>query len=197
VIKVSIDTAGQAPTAVKVLIVGHYGVGKTQFVDTASEIDPLQTEERITQLSAGTDDLSATPHKTTTTVAMDFGRLTLEDEDIVLCMFGTPGQERFTELWDELRLGAFGALILVDPDPDRLMWSFPVLDLVEEFQLPYVIGVNHFDGGRRFKLEEVREALAIKEWVPVVSCDVRNQDESIRALIALIEHLRSPESSNV
>lgn len=191
----SIDTMGQAPTAVKLLIVGHYGVGKTQFVDTTSEIDPLQTEERITRLSADTDDLTSTPHKTTTTVAMDFGRITLED-DLVLCMFGTPGQERFTELWDELQRGAYGALILVDPDPDRLTWSFPVLDLVEAFRLPYVIGVNHFDGGTRFQLDEVREALAVKGHVPVVSCDVRDREESIMALITLIEHLRSPESSD-
>lgn len=129
--------------AVKILIVGHFGVGKTSCIASISEIEPLQTEEEITEASEGFDDLSGTPHKTTTTVAMDFGRLTLS-ETLVLYLFGTPGQERFKEMWEGLSRGALGALVLVDPA--RLHESFPVLDLVERFGLTYTIGVNRFDG---------------------------------------------------
>jgi signal recognition particle receptor subunit beta len=173
-------------TAVKVLVVGHFGVGKTTCIRSISEIEPLSTEEEITEASVGFDDLSGTPDKTTTTVAMDFGRLTLSDE-VVLYLFGTPGQERFKEMWEELSRGALGALVLVDPE--RLSDSFPVLDLVERFGLTYAIGVNRFEGTPDYPLDEVREALNLSADTPVVRCDVRDQQSAAQALITLVEHL--------
>ncbi|WP_225835723.1 ATP/GTP-binding protein [Streptomyces sp. NK08204] len=175
-------------TAVKVLVVGHFGVGKTTCIASISEIEPLQTEEEITEASVGFDDLSGTPDKTTTTVAMDFGRLTINDE-VVLYLFGTPGQERFKEMWEELSRGALGALVLVDPE--RLSDSFPVLDLVERFGLTYAIGVNHFDGTTTYPIEEIREALNLSPHTPVVPCDVRDQQAAAHALITLVHHLLS------
>nr|WP_202488300.1 ATP/GTP-binding protein [Streptomyces sp. SID5473] len=175
-------------TAVKILVVGHFGVGKTTCIGSISEIEPLQTEEEITEASEGFDDLSSTPDKTTTTVAMDFGRLTLSDQ-VVLYLFGTPGQERFKEMWEELSRGALGALVLVDPE--RLSESFPVLDLVESFGLTYAIGVNHFQTHPAYPMEEVREALNLSADTPVVACDVRDQRSSAQALITLVNHLLS------
>jgi signal recognition particle receptor subunit beta len=173
-------------TLVKVLVVGHFGVGKTTCIGSISEIEPLRTEELITEASTGVDDLSGVPNKRTTTVAMDFGRLTL-GEDLVLYLFGTPGQERFKELWEDLSRGALGALVLVDPE--RLSESFPVLDLVERFGLTYAIGVNHFDDTNTYPLAEVREALNLPDETPVVQCDVRNEDSAAKALITLVTHL--------
>jgi signal recognition particle receptor subunit beta len=174
--------------AVKVLVVGHFGVGKTTCIGSISEIEPLQTEEEITEASEGFDDLTGTPNKTTTTVAMDFGRLTLSDT-LVLYLFGTPGQERFKEMWEGLSRGALGALVLVDPE--RLHESFPVLDLVERFGLTYAIGVNRFEGTTDYPLDEVREALNLSEDTPIVNCDVRDQQSSAQALITLVKHLMS------
>nr|WP_202468851.1 ATP/GTP-binding protein [Streptomyces sp. SID2888] len=174
--------------AVKILIVGHFGVGKTTCIGSLSEIEPLRTEEEITEASEGFDDLSNTPDKTTTTVAMDFGRLTLSDS-VVLYLFGTPGQERFKEMWEELSRGALGALVLVDPE--RLDESFPILDLVERFGLTYAIGVNHFEGTPDYPLDEVREALNLSAETPVVQCDVRSEGSSAQALITLVQHLMS------
>ncbi|MDQ0793508.1 ATP/GTP-binding protein [Streptomyces sp. B1I3] len=174
--------------AVKILIVGHFGVGKTTCIGSLSEIEPLRTEEEITEASVGFDDLSGTPDKTTTTVAMDFGRLTLSDA-LVLYLFGTPGQERFKEMWEELSRGALGALVLVDPE--RLHESFPVLDLVERFGLTYAIGVNHFEGNTDYPLDEVRDALNLAADTPVVKCDVRDERSSAHALITLVKHLMS------
>ncbi|MFJ7590939.1 GTP-binding protein [Streptomyces sp. NPDC097617] len=174
--------------AVKILIVGHFGVGKTTCIGSLSEIEPLRTEEEITEASVGFDDLSGTPDKKTTTVAMDFGRLTLSDT-LVLYLFGTPGQERFKEMWEELSRGALGALVLVDPE--RLHESFPVLDLVERFGLAYAIAVNHFEGATNYPLDEVREALNLTAETPVVECDVRDERSSARALITLATHLMS------
>lgn len=176
----------EASTTVKILVVGHFGVGKTTCIGSISEIPPLRTEELITEASTGLDDLSGTPHKRTTTVAMDFGRLTLNDE-LVLYLFGTPGQERFKELWEDLARGALGALVLVDPA--RLRDSFPVLDIVEQFGLTYAIGVNHFDGTRTYPLDEVREALNLPQETPVVSCNVRDRASAGDALITLVTHL--------
>ncbi|MEU6547594.1 MULTISPECIES: ATP/GTP-binding protein [unclassified Streptomyces] len=174
--------------SVKVLVVGPFGVGKTTYIGNISEIEPLQTEEEITEASVGYDDLSRTPDKTTTTVAMDFGRLTLSDE-LVLYVFGTPGQERFKEMWEELSRGALGALLIVDPE--RLDESFPVLDLVERFGLTYAVGVNHFEGATTYPIDEVREALNLHPDTPVVACDVRDQKSALQALIALVQHLMS------
>ncbi|MEU6406934.1 ATP/GTP-binding protein [Streptomyces sp. NPDC046985] len=174
--------------AVKILIVGHFGVGKTTCIGSVSEIEPLQTEEEITEASEGFDDLSRTPGKVTTTVAMDFGRLTLS-ESLVLYLFGTPGQERFKEMWEGLSRGALGALVLVDPE--RLGESFSVLDLVERFGLTYAIGVNRFEGTTDYPLGEVREALNLAAETPVVHCDVRDRQSSGQALITLVRHLKN------
>ncbi|WP_016908573.1 GTP-binding protein [Streptomyces xiaopingdaonensis] len=175
-------------TAVKILVVGHFGVGKTTCIGSISEIEPLRTEEEITEASVNYDDLSGTPDKTTTTVAMDFGRLTLSDQ-VVLYLFGTPGQERFKEMWEDLSRGALGALVLVDPE--RLDESFAVLDLVERFGLTYTVGVNRFQGTNIYPLEEVREALALSDDTPVVPCDVRDEKAAAQALITLVNHLLS------
>ncbi|MBE1530915.1 GTP-binding protein [Actinomadura algeriensis] len=173
-------------TAVKVLIVGHFAVGKTTYVGTLSEIRPLRTEERMTQAGATVDDLADIRGKTTTTVAMDFGRLTLSD-DLVLYLFGAPGQQRFTRLWDDLARGALGALILVDTA--RLDQSFAVMDIVERQGLPYAVAVNHFEGAPSFPEEEVREALDLAPGTPLVTCDARDRASSTKALISLVDHL--------
>ncbi|KUM88447.1 ATP/GTP-binding protein [Streptomyces pseudovenezuelae] len=175
-------------TAVKVLVVGPFGVGKTTYIGSLSEIVPLRTEEEITEASEGYDDLSNMPDKTTTTVAMDFGRRTL-NEQLVLYLFGTPGQERFKEMWEELSRGALGALVLVDPD--RLDEAFPVLDLVEKFGLTMTIGVNTKDGMPKYDLDEIREALHLPDEIPVVNVDARDQQSSAKALITLVQHLMS------
>ncbi|GAV42187.1 GTP-binding protein [Streptomyces acidiscabies] len=175
----------RAPVATKIVVAGGFGVGKTTLVTAVSEITPLQTEALMTQASAATDDLSATPQKLTTTVAMDFGRLTLDD-DLVLYLFGTPGQKRFWFMWDDLVRGALGAVILADTR--RLKDCFPALDYFESCGLPYVVAVNHFDGTERFEPDDVREALTIPQKVPVVVMDARRRIAVIDTLLSLVTH---------
>ncbi|MEU2599541.1 GTP-binding protein [Streptomyces hirsutus] len=182
----SIYVSSAVTNAAKILVVGHFAVGKTTLIGSLSEITPLRTEEKMTQASVHVDDLRGVTGKTTTTVALDFGRLTLS-EDLVLYLFGTPGQQRFMQLWEDMARGALGALLLVDPA--RLEETFPVIDLVEGYGLEYAIAVNTFDASATYSEAEVREALDLLPDTPVVYCDARDQRSSAEALIALVRHL--------
>ena len=166
------------------MVAGAFGVGKTTFVGASSDITPLTTEEVMTAPSEGVDDLTGLPDKRTTTVAMDFGRLDLTD-DLVLYVFGTPGQYRFWFMWDQLVQGAVGAIVLVDTR--RLIDSFPVLDYFERTGLPVVIGVNGFDGDFPYTEDQIREALALGPDRPIVSCDARDRTSATRTLAILVE----------
>jgi signal recognition particle receptor subunit beta len=175
------------PTQVKILIAGGFGVGKTTFVGAASEIEPLSTEELITAASVGVDSLSGVENKAATTVALDFGRITIDHHDIVLYLFGTPGQERFWFMWDELSNGALGAIVMADTR--RLQACFEAIDFFENRGIQFLVAVNEFDGAFRYEPEEVRAALELNPRVPIVLCDARDKQSATSALRALIKHL--------
>ncbi|MGY3204041.1 GTP-binding protein [Streptomyces sp. TE5632] len=175
----------RAPIATKIVVAGGFGVGKTTLVTTVSEIKPLETEALMTEASAETDDLTATPDKLTTTVAMDFGRITLDD-DLVLYVFGTPGQQRFWFMWDDLVRGAIGAVVMADTR--RLKDCFPALDYFESCGLPYIVAVNHFDETEMFEPDDVREALTIPDRIPVMIMDARRRISVIETLLSLVGH---------
>jgi len=179
------DASTAGPVSITILIAGGFGAGKTTLVSSVSEIRPLRTEEALSEPSVLVDALEGVEDKTTTTVAMDFGRITVRD-DLVVYLFGTPGQHRFWFMWDELALGALGAVVMADTR--RLADSFPSVDYFERRSLPFVVAVNCFAGAKRYRPDTVRTALDLNPGVPVVLCDARQRTSSRDVLVTLVEY---------
>ncbi len=184
----SVRSERRAPLALKILVAGGFGAGKTTLIGSCSEIMPLQTEEYLTGASVGTDDITGVEGKSGTTVVMDFGRISI-NSDIVLYLFGTPGQDRFWFLWDELALGALGAVVVADTR--RLADCFPSVDYFERRGTPFLVAVNCFNGEQRHTPEKVRDALDLDAGVPVVLCDARDRESSKQVFTTLVQHVMS------